>query len=108
MPKITLPDVDEETVSRLTEEARRQGLSMSTLILRIINKAVGTKRGRQRRVYTDLDHLAGTWSEEETSAFLKSVSDFEKVADRVDEEIEKLSWGMGKKLYTCKEDLHEE
>lgn len=83
MPEITLPEVDEETVSRLTEEARRQGLSMSTLVLRIINKAIGTKEDRRRRVYTDLDHLAGTWNEEETSAFLKSVSDFEKVDDQL-------------------------
>lgn len=83
MPDITLPNVDEETVSRLTEKARREGLSISTFLLKIIHRAVGTKEGQKRRIYTDLDHLAGTWSAEETSAFLNSISDFEKVDDQL-------------------------
>jgi hypothetical protein len=34
---------------------------------------------RRRRVYHDLDALAGTWTAEEASEFLKALADFEQV-----------------------------
>lgn len=84
MANISLRNVDEETTSRLKEEANRQGVSVNTLILHLIRQGLGLKaRAPRRRVYHDLDHLAGTWSDEEAAEFMNSEADFETVDEEL-------------------------
>ena len=78
MKSISLRGIDDEIAQRLREEAQRQGTSVNALILQFVRKGVGLQTAR-RPVYHDLDALAGTWSVEEASAFLDSLSDFEQV-----------------------------
>lgn len=78
MKSISLRGIDDEIAQRLREEAQRQGTSVNALILQFVRKGVGLQAPR-RPVYHDLDVLAGTWSAEEASAFLDSLSDFEQV-----------------------------
>lgn len=82
MANISLRGIDEETASRLKEEAKRRRVSVNALILNLIKHGVevGSRtRRRRRRVYHDLDALAGTWTAKEASEFLKAIADFEQV-----------------------------
>lgn len=80
MPNVSLRGVDEKTAKRLKAEARRRGISVNALILQLVRQGVGLEKPEPPRgAYDDLDALAGTWNEEETSAFLRSLSDFEQV-----------------------------
>lgn len=84
MGNINLRNIDEETVSRLKEKARRRGMTVNSLVVQLIQREVGLKSTPPRRpAYHDLDHLAGTWSVEEAGLFIDALRDFE----RVDEEM---------------------
>jgi hypothetical protein len=81
MPRsITIPDVDDTTVTWLVEEARRRGLSMEMVAGLLLRRGLEWERRRAvLPAYHDLDALAGTWSEDEAVAFLQAVADFEQV-----------------------------
>jgi len=81
MPRsITIPDVDDTTVTWLVEEARRRGLSMEMVAGLLLRRGLEWERRRaELPAYHDLDALAGTWSEDEAVAFLQAVADFEQV-----------------------------
>ena len=80
MANISLRGIDEEMASRLKEEAKRQRVSVNALILKLIKSGVeASSRMQRRRVYRDLDSLAGTWTAKEASEFLNAVTDFEQV-----------------------------
>lgn len=80
MANISLRGIDDETASRLKEEAKRQRVSVNALILNLIKHGVEAgSRMRRRRVYHDLDALAGTWTAKEASEFLKAIADFEQI-----------------------------
>ena len=80
MANISLRGIDEETAACLKEEAKRRRVSVNALILNLIKSGVEAgSRTRRQRVYHDLDALAGTWTAEEASEFLKALADFEQV-----------------------------
>ena len=77
---ITIQNIDDRTARRLSEEVKRRGVSVNTLVLQLVREGIGLDRGGpQRQVYHDLDALAGTWSDEETTEFLNSLADFGRV-----------------------------
>lgn len=79
MPAMTLRGLTEEEARRLREEARRQGISLNALLLRLVREGAGlAKRSRLER-HHDLDPLAGTWSEEEAAAFAAAIEDTERI-----------------------------
>ena len=80
MASFSLRGLDDETASRLKAEARRQGMSTNTFLLRLIRQQLDlTAPHRAPRQHRDLDYLAGTWSAEETSEFLKALADFNAI-----------------------------
>jgi hypothetical protein len=61
--------LDERIAKRLRDEARRQDTSVNRILVRLITENVGRAAARRRsRVYRDLDHLAGTWTQAEARA----------------------------------------
>ena len=83
MKAISLRGVDDELSAALRAQAKRENQSVNAAILRLLREATGLERARHRRVYTDLDHLAGTWGEAERREFEESVAAF----DEIDEEL---------------------
>lgn len=80
MANFSLRGVDDATTSRLKAEASRQGMSVNAFLLRLIRQQLDLPVPRVApRQYHDLDHLAGTWSAEETSRFLQVVADFDAI-----------------------------
>ena len=48
-------------------------------MLRIIKESLGMDKKKRTAAYNDLDHLAGTWSAQESDEFLRATAVFEKV-----------------------------
>jgi hypothetical protein len=78
---ITIHGIDDSTVHWIHNEAEKQGVEEETVILSIIHKAISQKTDDIADLpeYHDLDHLAGTWTKEETEEFLKNIAEFEHI-----------------------------
>jgi plasmid stability protein len=77
---ITLRNLDDNLVTRIQREAQQHGESIEMFILKIVRQGLQSDQmigGLQE--YHDLDALAGTWSHEETTTFLKQIEDFNQV-----------------------------
>lgn len=77
MAAMTLRGLDDLTASRLKSEARKRGVSVNALLKQLVRQGLGLERGRGP--YTDLDALAGTWTEEEAVEFARATDSFERV-----------------------------
>lgn len=61
MTTMTLRGIDEPLAQSLKELARNQGVSLNTLVLRLIREASGIDKRKRTLEYHDLDALAGTY-----------------------------------------------
>ena len=75
---LTIRGLDPETAKVLKRRAAQEGLSLNSFVLKAIRQSLGFDKER-RRVYSDLDHLAGTWTEKEFREFEKNTSAFEVI-----------------------------
>ena len=75
MKQITVSGVDEALHGALSDEARSEGVSVNQYVLRLLRSALGLspRRKKRPRAFTDLDHLAGTWSKDEGKDFLETL-----------------------------------
>jgi plasmid stability protein len=70
MKQLTIRGIDSRLDHHLKQEAERRGQSVNRYVLSILRTAAGENPGSQSSVrYDDLDHLAGTWTEEEFVEF---------------------------------------
>lgn len=76
MPQLTIRGIDDELHRALKDAAARNEVSMNRYLVRVLKDAVSPyqvdyqldiKRGVKE--YADLDHLAGTWGEEDADVF---------------------------------------
>jgi hypothetical protein len=72
--QLTVRGLDARLDRTLRAEARRRGLSVNRTVLGLLSEATGLSaadRGASEPAerWTDLDHLAGTWSIDEADAF---------------------------------------
>lgn len=79
MATMTLRGVDEQTAEVLKERASREGTSVNALTLRLLRESLGLEKRKRNVTYSDLDHLAGTWSKEDQDEFERHASAFEEV-----------------------------
>ena len=69
MKSISLRGVDDELALLLKEEAEAARKSVNQWVLKALKKHVGLEKEKEfTRVYHDLDHLFGRWSEDEFDA----------------------------------------
>jgi hypothetical protein len=68
MAAITLRNIPPKLQEVIQKRAGADGLSLNKTVLRMLEEATG-QRPAGRKLHHDLDHLAGTWSEEEAAAF---------------------------------------
>ncbi len=79
MKAITLRGASPALEQAIRERASASGLSLNKTVLRMLEESLGRQTGCTRRLHHDLDHLAGTWSQEETEAFEADLADQRKV-----------------------------
>ena len=77
MKAVTIRGVGPEVADKLKLAAAKQSKSINQLALEIIKEGLGLKKGIQfSREYDDLDHLFGSWSDDE----------FKKIHAKIDQE----------------------
>ena len=76
MAILTVRGLDEATTKALKRTAEKKGVSVNSLVVEFIRERLGLEK---RKLYTDLDHLHGTWSEKEYKEFERNTSSFENI-----------------------------
>ena len=80
MNVISIRGLDEKAVLLLKKQAQREGSSLNSLVVRLLETVAGvrsTEEGPQR--FDDLDALQGTWSPQDVSEFESGTADFAQV-----------------------------
>ncbi|MDN3514083.1 MAG: Arc family DNA-binding protein [Candidatus Brocadia sp.] len=79
MATMTIRGVDDEVAKLLKERAKSEGTSVNSLLLKMVKESLGIEKKSRIKLYHDLDHLAGTWSEKDLKEFQKNVEALEKI-----------------------------
>ena len=83
MGVMTLRGLDDITIKALKEKAKKEGMSINAILVKILRKELGIDKRRHTVVYNDLDHLAGTWDKKDYMEFQKAIEDFEKIDEKI-------------------------
>jgi hypothetical protein len=80
MTTMSIRGLDEKALARLRRRAKREGASLNSLVVRLLQgeHSKGTKPGLVQK-YDDLDALAGTWNKQQAHAFERDTAAFSKV-----------------------------
>ena len=81
MEQLTLRGLDKELERRLREVAKARGVSLNRAALILLREGAGLGAAGPRAhvVGGSLDHLIGSWSQEDEREFLKAISVFEEI-----------------------------
>ena len=79
MGAMTIRGLDEDEATRLKRDAATRGVSVNALLKQMVREALGLDRPPRGQRHTDLDALAGTWSEEDAEGFAQAMQPFEQV-----------------------------
>lgn len=80
MSNISVRGLEEETFAALKGFARKEGLSVNALVVRMIEQGVGKQPGKtMKHRYDDLDVLAGAWSADEAAELEAATAGFRQI-----------------------------
>lgn len=79
MATMSIHGLGDEVFSRLKSQAEREGSSLNSLVLRLLQGTDTSIQSSALKKFDDLDALAGTWSEEEAQAFERNTAAFADV-----------------------------
>ncbi len=78
--QLTLRGLDRRLQREIRELARRERISLNKAAVRLLEKGAGLRPAEKAdRIGSSLDHLIGTWSEDEADAFLESIQSCEQI-----------------------------
>jgi len=80
MATMSIRGLDEKALARLRRRAQREGASLNSLVVRLLQSEHG-KSAKHSIVqkFDDLDALAGTWSNQQARAFENNTAAFSEV-----------------------------
>lgn len=80
MAMMSIRGLDEKALARLKRQAQREGSSLNSLVVRMLQGESTTKAGAvPPKTFDDLDALAGTWCSRQISAFERDIAAFSDV-----------------------------
>jgi hypothetical protein len=80
MKAITLRNLPPELVKLIEREASDSGLSLNRTVIRLLEKGAGTQPGKpEATIYHDLDHLEGSWSDQEGAEFDRALAEQRRI-----------------------------
>lgn len=82
MTQLTVRDVDPTLAEALKREAAARGLSVNRLVLLLLRESVGLATAHPQ-FFSDLDHLAGTWSRDEANDFERHAAGQREIDDEL-------------------------
>lgn len=71
-----LRGIPSEVMALLKKEAKKLGISVNALVLKMIQRELGFSA--EKHIHHDLDYLAGTWSPNVEKAFKENTQSFEQ------------------------------
>jgi hypothetical protein len=84
--QLTIRGFDSELESEIRRLANRQRLSLNQAVISLLRRGAGLDapdHEDSERVGSSLDHLAGTWSDEEVRAIAEVEADFERIDSEI-------------------------
>ena len=81
MKQLTVRGFDDELSAAIQDLARREGISLNKAALRLLRKGAGLADGAEgrRKVGSSLDHLFGSWTQEQVDELNEALEQFEKI-----------------------------
>ena len=81
MKQLTIRGFDDALARRIRRVARAEGVSLNQAVIRLLQKGAGLDQSTDEpEVIGDaLDHLIGTWSDDEAAELARAVGDFETI-----------------------------
>jgi plasmid stability protein len=80
MATMSIRGLEPKVLARLKRQAAREGSSLNSLVLRLVQGDVSARaRGKAPQAYDDLDALAGTWSAQQARQFDLATAPFSEV-----------------------------
>ena len=81
MKQLTIRGFDPELEKRIRKLAEKEDTSLNKAALKLLRQGAGLSKTNESsaRIGSSLDHLAGTWSEEEARALEEVTRDFERI-----------------------------
>lgn len=77
MASLTINGLEDRVLERLREQARQRNLSLDALVRQILARSVGLEP--EPPAYSDLNHLAGSWTAKDAAEFLESTRPFREI-----------------------------
>ena len=75
---IQVKEIDKSIIQQVERKAKQQNVGLSEFVLNLIRSGLQTLQTRPL-AYHDLDHLAGTWSDDDVKIFEQATSDFGQI-----------------------------
>ena len=79
MKVVTLRKLPPQVARAIQERARKEKSSYSKAVISLLQDVTGASCDTKRRIYTDLDAFAGSWSQAETAAFNRDLKKQRKI-----------------------------
>lgn len=77
MPNLSIRGLDQKIVERLKRQAKREGRSLNSLVVKLLQGDSPAAPGPKK--FDDLDALAGTWTAAQARQFERDTSAFSEV-----------------------------
>ena len=81
MNQLTIRGFDSELEQRIRQLAGREGISLNRAVLRLLRRGAGLQEryDSPNVVGTSLDHLIGTWTDQEAVEMSRALEDLSKI-----------------------------
>ena len=79
MTTMSIRGLDDQVLARLKDQAARQGSSLNSLVLSLLQGSDQAPTSRPLQKFDDLDALAGTWSPDDAALFIGNTAAFAEV-----------------------------
>ena len=89
MNQFTIRGFDDELAGRIRQLASRQGISLNRAVLRLLRRGVGLRERNSSAdtVGASLDHLIGTWTDEEAAEMNRALEELSHIDETVWESV---------------------
>ena len=79
MNQLTIRGFDDELADYIRNLARREGISLNRAVMRLVRRGANLDQPDADVVGSSLDHLMGTWTDEEADAIDRALQDFSRI-----------------------------
>lgn len=79
MKSITVHNMDDNLVQKISEKARQKGLSLNKTIKNLLQEALGLQPKKETDHTKDFQDLCGIWTDEDLEEFESSTADLDRI-----------------------------